>query len=175
LGEETVIQRHYGLSTRLLDWSLGPLIGLYFATNKKETEEDTADGCVFLVDAYNIVHSQKPERENFGIGTLKNPLVEKALKTIAWETENGIPDFHFPVQVAKRDVRIINQAGCFTFHVKAAPRWPEKDFEYYLIEIPASAKRGIREDLKLLRFHPFRVYGDLSSLSRTVTERVIGK
>jgi hypothetical protein len=169
------IQRHYGMPSRLLDWSLDPLIGLYFATEKKD-EKSTTNGCVFLVDAYQIVYSQEPRTKDWGIGTLKHPDVKAALAAIAWDEKNGlIPQFHFPVQVAKRDVRIINQAGCFTFHVKRAPNLPEKAFLEQVIEIPASAKEGIREELKILQFHPLRVYGDLNSLSKTVTERVMSK
>jgi hypothetical protein len=178
------IQRHYGVPSRLLDWSLDPLVALYFATESKGDEKDTKAGCVFVVDAYKIVGCQKaykdlpeddPKKKFRGIGTLKHSGVKAAFETIAWEREDGMPPFHFPVQVAKREVRIINQAGCFTFHVKAALPYPGKVFNEHVIEKPAGAKQGIGEDLKILQFHPFRVYGDLSNLSKTVTERVMGK
>src|SRR4029077_13181374 len=79
-----------------------------------------ADGAVFVVDAYTAVPAQRTEEENkkdkFGIRSVKHPVVQDALNRIAWN-EVPFPRFSFPVQAAKRDIRIRNQAGCFTFHV----------------------------------------------------------
>jgi hypothetical protein len=164
------VQRHYGMPSRLLDWSLDPLVALYFAaTSKRDT-----DACVFLVDAYGIVSAQDPSKERWGIGTLKHREVQDALNVIAWETTpDRMPKFHFPIQVAKKDVRIVNQAGCFTFHIKAAPKLPDTAFNEQIIKIPKADKSVFREELKLLQFHPFRVYGDLGSLADTIIERVM--
>jgi len=49
------LAQHYGLPTRLLDWSTNPLVALYFAVEK----DDDTDGAVYLaprtiIDQYEL-------------------------------------------------------------------------------------------------------------------------
>ena len=51
------IAQHYGLPTRLLDWSFSPLVAAYFATRTGDTEYD---GAIWAVD-YRTLHANLPD------------------------------------------------------------------------------------------------------------------
>lgn len=51
------IAQHYGLPTRLLDWSFSPLVAAYFATRTGDTDHD---GAIWAVD-YRKLHADLPD------------------------------------------------------------------------------------------------------------------
>ncbi|UHQ97933.1 FRG domain-containing protein [Natrinema zhouii] len=51
------IAQHYGLPTRLLDWSFSPLVAAYFATHTGDTDHD---GAIWAVD-YRKLHADLPD------------------------------------------------------------------------------------------------------------------
>lgn len=44
-----VAAQHYGLSTRVIDWTNLPLVALYFATEKRKNPDMLTDTAVFMI------------------------------------------------------------------------------------------------------------------------------
>uniref|UniRef100_UPI0035CC9780 FRG domain-containing protein n=1 Tax=uncultured Hymenobacter sp. TaxID=170016 RepID=UPI0035CC9780 len=72
------LQQHYGMPTRLMDWSSNPLIALWFAVNDENHRDK--DGEIFMMDAYEIKGPGRPD--DFGIASSRNPYFLKALLPI---------------------------------------------------------------------------------------------
>lgn len=59
------LQQHYGMPTRLLDWTTNPLIALYFACAGQPDHH----GQVFFLDAYRLPKNRQPDGTAFGVAT----------------------------------------------------------------------------------------------------------
>jgi len=126
------------------------------------------DGAIYILDAYKMVAAQDGPKD-FGIGTGSNPEVAKSLdRIVQWQNEQEFASFAFPVRPEQVDIRIKNQAGCFTFHVPAMPQLDQAKLEIKEIVVPHQEKAGLRRKLARIRVHPFGIFGDLSSLCTTL-------
>jgi hypothetical protein len=161
------LQQHYGLPTRLLDWSNIPLAALYFAVSSREHDE--ANGKLYIMDALQLAGSQDEAKKAAfrGIATSRNPHFQKFLSVLtSWKKPDDFPKFIIPVRPDHFDPRVMLQRGCFTAHPPSHPILTEKhNPTLKCVTIAKDAKPKIRKELALLGMDDFAVYGDMDHLA----------
>jgi hypothetical protein len=134
-GRETtadlyLLQQHYGMPTRLLDWTNNALAALFFAV----TSCKNSNGQLFAMDAESMRKTDQTERRHGGqvfrgIATSTHPTFRDAIKKIVeWTDDVEFPDFIIPVRPDYFDGRITLQRSC-TFHGTCNPALTQAENE----------------------------------------------
>jgi len=147
------LAQHYGLPTRLLDWTYSPYIALHFATSN--IERFHLDGAIWAVN-YQKVQQLLPgtlrsrlDAEGANVFTVE--MLSETVRTLeemaALHPENYLLFFEPP----SIDDRIVNQFGLFSVMSDcrvALESWLEQQPHLWrVIEIPARLKWEIRDKL----------------------------
>jgi hypothetical protein len=156
------LQQHYGMPTRLLDWTTNALAALFFAVRDRDKLD--RDGAVFFMDAYQLAVTQKTEPK--GISTTHKWFNDALRRIFEWRNNLEFPKGIMAVRPAHADQRIGLQRSCFTFHVPDHPKLTVAENDSLLaFGIPSGAKTNILNDLVLLGLDEFSIYGDLDHLA----------
>ena len=137
------LAQHYGLPTRLLDWTYNPLIALYFACN---TNLDK-DGVVFRAYPFNmaIYDDERSDALTFPHRTLLVPNLT--------------------------DVRYKSQNGLFVYYPQ--PWNEDDSYLMAKYTIPAAAKSFIMTKLAKIGFVRSSIMPSLDSLSHDIIEKYL--
>lgn len=142
--------QHYGLATRLLDWTINPLVALYFAVE----DLTEVDGVVYLFFAWWGIDRQKANFESIHEVSRFSP--------------------------RPFDRRIFSQSGVFTYHpvpnielrngampeaAREASGFVMPDRTLYRFRIPAKAKKFLRRQLADCGIQRSTIFPDLDGLS----------
>jgi hypothetical protein len=156
------LMQHYGLPTRLVDWSMGSLIGLYFALKDNIGE---APAAVWLLDPWELNKKSTGKAElllttDKGVNAYLPPLFAKSPK---------LPDTPIAIVPPYNSPRITVQRGAFTVHGKNR-KGLEQIFTKRLhkIEIPATHTVKMKRDLRAAGINEFTVFPDLDGLCREI-------
>ena len=134
------IAQHYGLATRLLDWTVNPLVAAYFAVSGISEH----DSCIYCLNIYKT-RQIDPDKDVIG-------KVEK------------ISRFKPSAYVG----RIIGQWSMFTYHPKPQEIFDDSMAEIKLkkIIVPAENREEILFDLNFYGFNETALFPDAEGLSR---------
>ena len=157
----TSLAQHYGLPTRLLDWTSSPLIAAYFSTLKTEEKESAK---IWMLDPgkmNSIITGKEPCVYTFRAEECNHMI------TAGWHN-NGREEFEYLASVPDEiDLRLILQQSSFTIHKDENPLDNHKNANDFLrkITIPYEAKENIRKELNLLGFRQSTLFPDLENLA----------
>ena len=159
--------QHFGLPTRLLDWSTNPLAALFFACYGSPSE----NGVVYGMDAGQIIPSDATkdgsEKLYQSVMSMRHVWVEYAVDVSFWGPPiTGRNAYILPVRPDIIPGRIGQQSSCFTLHMHGAQ--PAENPTLITIEVEATAKAGLLEELHRLNVNQFTTYYDLDHLAAEI-------
>lgn len=166
--ERYFLQQHYGMPTRLLDWTSNPLVALFFALDGN----DNKDGELFTLDAYQFDINKT--RSKFGIATMNNAILKEAIDPcFSWKPLSSYgakyPSFIIPTRPKHNDSRMVLQSSFFTFHAPGTEILTVKENPSLKSAIiPQNIKMNLKKDLASLGINHYSIYGDLSNLSKKI-------
>lgn len=161
------LMQHYGLPTRLLDWSESSLVALYFAMQADTRVDTKVDAAVWMLDPWQLTHRVAGKRD--AVYAYDGTPVAPWLPRI-W-SRRRLPQAPIAIQPPANSRRLVAQRGMFTIH--GASKRPIQSYSSLrggLVKfiVPAAARTRVLRDLLTAGVTESVLFPSLDGLSREV-------
>ena len=155
--EWLALAQHHGMPTRLVDWSIGPLVAAWFAVSSDPPDQDAS---IYGLDI------GRADVEILSIGEKQGQAARSgAIYDGPFSLKTGIA----LVEVAEVTARITNQRGVFTLH--APPTMPLVVGPSDVFVIPTGLRSVFQKRLFDVGIDDSRIYPGLDGLCRLLDWR----
>jgi FRG domain len=160
------LMQHYGVPTRLLDWSESPLVALYFAVESHE-KHITTDATLWSLRPSELNKNAgiNNAEEEFFVPSFED--IELQNYTVETLSQNARTQLRPLATIATRNnARIQAQHGVFTIHHHEKTPIENVGDSSHIIKyiIPDNSKKFILKQLSLLGFTKFQLFPELASI-----------
>ena len=160
--------QHYGIPTRLLDWT--DVLGIAIAFALYDGEDDDLDSAIYLLDPLAL-------NDLSGLREIQRPAnaADFGYKAIYWEGRPFSPTFPIAIDGTLHNPRLRAQNGAFTIHGRVGmPLEAQAPAVVRKLILPAQVKPEAREFLDHANLNSFSIYPDIVGMARYIRRKHLG-